>query len=194
MTSGPEHPSLTDLARRLIDERVGYLARERSPGAAQYRSAQSSLLETVQSIGRQGDIDLILTAERSILANDLRMYGNSKGMRDSIGTALTDLSIAEKHVALVRDPGAYRVVNEAHSRSRNRKGAVPWDEARQFFQSHATRLLNMDRSRLTETEKRIIDQRKANMRTAGRLYSDLQHKALGVEAKTAKERDMGMEL
>ena len=57
---------------------------------------------------------------------------------------------------------------------------LPRDEARQFFKSHRTRLLNLDKGRLDKLDKQIIDARRANMRTAEKSYIALQQAALGI--------------
>ncbi|WP_343870543.1 hypothetical protein, partial [Caenispirillum bisanense] len=133
------------------------LERGRTPPALRLQETRSDLLNQVKAVGKSGDLDLILSVERTFLQNDLDRHANSKGMADSLVAALTDLEIAEKHVTLVRDPAAYQAIDAGHSRGRNRlpKGnteSVPNDEARQFFKSHATRLLNQDRSRLDPEE------------------------------------------
>ncbi|HEX7072465.1 MAG TPA: hypothetical protein VF226_00335 [Hyphomicrobiaceae bacterium] len=63
---------------------------------------------------------------------------------------------------------------------KSRIGGLPRDAARQFFASHNARLLNADKSRLTETEKRIVEARRHNIRIASMSYMSLQENALGV--------------
>ncbi|WP_343870554.1 hypothetical protein, partial [Caenispirillum bisanense] len=108
--------------------------------------------QLVREVGKSGDIDLILNVERRFLENDLAEYANSKGMADSLTAALAELSAAERLVEKVRDPATYRSTDEDHSLPKNRIAGVPRDQARQFFSSHATRLLNQDRSRLDPEE------------------------------------------
>jgi hypothetical protein len=157
--------------------------RDRTLPAHELRKVRLKMVDQVRSAGKAGDIDFILAVERKLLENDLDRHANSPAMANSLKTALSDMSIVEKHLALVRDPIAYRVIDEGHSRPKNRVGGVPKDEARQFFHSHATRLLNLDRSRLSPEEKQLLDQRKVNMRAATGLYEGLQRDAMGLPPK-----------
>ncbi|WP_413207943.1 hypothetical protein [Rhodospirillum sp. A1_3_36] len=166
--------------------------RDRTSPAKQLQNVRNGLLTETKAVGRSGNIDLIMAAERKFLQNDLDRHSTSPGMASSLKVALSDMAIAEKHMAMVRDPVAYGVIDEGHSRPKNRVGGVPKDEARQFFSSHATRLLNLDRSRLSPEEKHLLDQRKVNMRTAAGLYEALQREALGLPPK-GREMGKGME-
>lgn len=55
------------------------------------------------------------------------------------------------------------------------------DEARQSFRSHSARLGNLDKSRLDDTEKQIIDARRAALSAAESDYIKRQARTLGVE-------------
>lgn len=184
--------------RLLLREATTMSEHAEAPTAEQVRASRRDIHAFVQDVGKSGDLDLILTIEKDLLQNDLNRHANSTGMTESLKDALADLGIAQKHVALVREPAAYGTVNAAHSRERNRlpKGSpagVPNDEARQFFKSHSTRLLNQDRSRLEPEEKLLLDQRRANLRAAEKLYATLQREALGLPApQSKKSKSMGM--
>lgn len=162
------------------------LERARTAPAILLRETRIAFLKHLKNVGSSGDIDAILAVERHFLQNDLDRHTNSKGMTDSLTAALLELASAERHARLVRDPAAYRALDQTYSLPKNRlpKGrpdAVPNDEARQFFSSHATRLANQDRSRLDDEEKLLLDQRRANIRAAERLYAVLQRDALEPE-------------
>lgn len=181
-----EKTGLIDTFNRffLIEKSV-VVERDRTAPARQLKEIRTALLGEVKAVGKSSDIDLILNVERRFLENDLAEYANSKGMADSLVAALAELGSAERHVQLVRDPAAYKAIDETYSLPKNRlpKGnaaGVPHDEARQFFKSHATRLLNQDRSRLDPEEKQLLDQRKANIRAAEKVYTILQREALGL--------------
>ncbi|WP_254475489.1 hypothetical protein [Bartonella sp. B1098] len=102
-------------------------------------------------------------------------------MISSLKTALMEIDVIKKHVVLVGDSVQYKVINEAYSLSKNRKGGLPYDEARQAMSSHYTRLENLDKSRLTSIEKSIIDVRKENIKAMQKLYEKMQAKAIGVD-------------
>lgn len=103
-------------------------------------------------------------------------------MAGSLKTALDELKAAEALLPKAADFILYKAVDEAHSLPKNRIGGVPRDEARQFFRSHDARLVNMDKSRLDDEEKVIVDERKRNIRVAEKGYMALQQKTLGVAA------------
>lgn len=185
------NPLLDNLADIMIEEHAAYVARERSHGARQYRKEQETLLKTVKSIGKSGDIELIFAAERSILQNERRLYGNSPSMTNSLNAALQELPVAQKLVGKVKDPQTYQAVAESYSLPKSRIGGVPRDEARQFLNSHNTRLLNLDKSRLTEVEKKIVRARRENIRTAEKAYTALQRQALGLSISD-KSQERGL--
>ena len=80
----------------------------------------------------------------------------------------------------VQDPERYRHVDQDRALPRQRVRGLPKDDARQALSSHQTRLLNMDRSRLSDAEKKTLDVRRGNLRQAEKLYVAAQAKALGV--------------
>ena len=152
-----------------------------APGALdQHKTARSKQRDIFCAIGGDGGLEDILAAEKNLLAFELTHYANSKAMKGSLTEALTDLAIAQKLVATVHDPSAYRAIDLGHARGKNRLNGLPRDEARQFFRSHRTRLLNLDKGRLDKLDKQIIDTRRANMRTAETSYITLQQAALGL--------------
>jgi hypothetical protein len=153
----PDPGLLVRLAKSLVNERAAYISRERSREAKQYRVSQDALLEATKAIGKSGDISLILTAEAGFLRNDMRFFSDSAAMRSSLTTALTELDLAQKMLPVVGDSDLYLAVDVSHGMPKSRIGGVPRDAARQFFQSHNARLLNADKSRLTDTEKQILD-------------------------------------
>lgn len=168
-------------------------AARRTVPARHLVTTRTKMLALVTNAGKSGDLDTILSVERAFLENDRDRHANSHAMAGSLDSALAELSSTERHVVLVRTPATYRAVDETHSLPKNRKGALPRDEARQFFASHAARLLNQDKSRLDPEEKQILDARKQNMRAAEKLYTGLQREALGLAATPARDRGPGME-
>jgi len=83
-------------------------------------------------------------------------------------------------MAIVGDANTYKIVNQTHSLPKNRRAGLPHDEACQALASHHARLDNLDKSRLDETEKDLIDARKELMASAGKLYRQQQAKTLGI--------------
>jgi hypothetical protein len=147
-----------------------------------------------QTIGGDGSLEGIWTAEKNLLAFELTRYANSKAMSGSLTEALSDLTITQTLVETILDPSAYRAIDASHLRGKNRLNGLPRDEARQFFRSHGTRLLNLDKGRLDKLDKQIIDARRANMRTTEKSYIALQKAALDIEPKPlAQSRGRGVE-
>ena len=169
---------------------------DRSRPAKKRSNARGDLIGMVQEARQSGHLETILAVERRFLENDKAEYANSLAMKSSLDAALSELGAAERLSAVVQRPGDYQAVDEAHSLSKNRRGGMHFDEARQFFASHAARLINQDKSRLNHDEKKIIDARKQNMRAAAKLYEARQRQALGLGAETAKKRgrNRGMEM
>lgn len=190
--SSTRDPLLDQLWVRLSSERSAYVRRDKTPAGRKYQAAQEALLQTVKDVGRAGNINTINAAEKAALSNELVMYGNSPAMISSLQTAINDLDQANKHVSFVKDKDRYAMVNETFQRPKNRRSGLPYDEARQFFNSHNTRLLNQDRSRMSDLEKKTLNARRSNMRTAEKAYIALQQKALGIEPKKDKGRDRGL--
>ena len=163
--------------------------RRSDPGKSA-RVSRSLLESHLEEVRRSGDLDLMLDTEGHILRYERQRHANSRAMRTSLEASLAEHAVATRMLGTVRDPKEYRRVDAAHRLPKNRTGGVPRDEARQFFRSHAARLLNQDKVRLDESEKRVLDKRRLNMRHAEKLYAALQERALGIEA----DRDRGMGL
>jgi hypothetical protein len=152
-----------------------------APGALdRHKTSREAQRGLFHAIGKDGDISDILLAEKNFLAFELAHYANSKPMESSLTSAIKDLNIAAQLVETIHDPETYQMIDRGFSRDKNRLNGLPRDEARQFFRSHRTRLLNLDKGRLDRLDKQIIDARRANMRTAETTYIRMQQAALGI--------------
>ena len=165
--------------------------RRSDPGKSA-RVSRSLLESHLEEVRRSGDLDLMLDTEGHILRYERQRHANSRAMRTSLEASLTEHAVATGLLETVRDPKEYRRVDAAHRLPKNRTGGVPRDEARQFFRSHAARLLNQDKARLDESEKRVLDKRRLNMRHAEKLYAAIQERALGIEADRKQDQGMGL--
>lgn len=125
------------------------------------RSARKELLAIIRAVARSGELEWMVATEKTIVEGDLSRYANSKAMTNSLKAALTDIASIEKHLVMIADQSQYRIVDAAHGRPRNRKNDLPFDEARQALASHHARLTNIDKSRLDDDEKAIVDARKS---------------------------------
>ena len=154
---------------------------------------QQKFLKSLKDLGNSGDIDSILAVELHILQNERTHYSNSTTMGKSLDAAIQEILQCQYMLNIVRNPERYALTNKDNALPKSRKGLLPNDDARKAFRSHATRLTNLDRSRLTELEKKLLTIRHRNLGIAEKLYIALQHHALGL-APAQKDKSSGMEL
>lgn len=151
-------------------------------------TSQRNLLKSLRELGKSGNLPLIIAVEKTIIEAERAYYANSRAMDASLKTALQELDVVHKHIGIVDDPVRYKAVDEVYSLPRSRKGGLPNDEARQALRSHHARLNNMDKARLGDVEKQLIDARKSNIFQAGKLYRERQVRALTAETLAKSER------
>jgi hypothetical protein len=177
---------LSNLQQLLMVE--GGLHKEHAiaPSAKKLNKARNDLLASIKGIGKSGDLSLIVAAEKAIVSDELKNHANSKGMVSSLNAAMLELEATEKLLAKVDDKKKYSQVDQSHTLPKNREKGLPLDEARQAFKSHHARLDNLDKSRLSDDEKAIIDARKSNILNAGKLYARRQARTLGAELSQEK--------
>jgi len=174
---------------RILSREGGYTQEHSAaPTARKLQAVRAELLEQIREVGRSGDLSLIIATEHAIVEGDLTRYANSQSMTSSLKTALNEIDVIKRHIGIVDDPEKYKEVDQAYSLPRNRKGGLPFDEARQALASHYTRLNNMDKSRSDDDEKKIIDARKSAVFAAGKLYAERQAKSLGIDISKSKRQ------
>ncbi|MDR3056473.1 MAG: hypothetical protein LBU53_13960 [Zoogloeaceae bacterium] len=176
-----ENISIVQLQRLLVIEGGWFKEHAVAPSSKKLNKARSNLLDHVKRVGKSEDLALMVASEKAIVEDELTNHANSKGMVSSLNAALAELTATEKLLAIVDDEARYKQVDQSYSLPKNREKGLPLDEARQAFKSHYARLNNLDRARLSEDEKKIIDARKSNMFQAGKLYAQRQTKTLGVD-------------
>jgi hypothetical protein len=172
---------LPQLARILTREAGWTKAQSVTNATKSLQKTRGRLLDHVREIGKRGKLESIVSTEKVIVESDLEHYANSKGMFSSLNAALMELAAIEKLLSIVDDKTGYKQVDRAYSLPKNRENGLPLDEARQAFKSHYARLGNLDKARLSEVEKKIIDARKNNMLNASKLYAQRQARTLGIE-------------
>ena len=131
------------------------------------RTVIKRISDHVAEIGKTGDAQRILQTELAMLQEERNYLSNSTVQKGSLDTAIEGLNISLNLLEKVRSPESYRDVDENHSTRKRRSGGLPLDEAREFFKSHNSRLLNLDKAILSDEEKELIDIRRANIRKAG---------------------------
>ncbi|MDR1647797.1 MAG: hypothetical protein LBR88_07170 [Zoogloeaceae bacterium] len=172
--------SLLRLARILTREAGWFKAQLATNATRNLQKTRDGLLRHVHEVGKRSAPELIVATEKAIVESDLEHYANSKGMVSSLNAALAELTAIEKLLAIVDDEHEYKRIDQAYILPKNREKGLPLDEARQAFKSHYARLSNLDKARLSEDEKAIIEARRDNMREAGKIYARRQARTLGV--------------
>jgi len=178
--------SLVQLNRILFEEEAAVLERRQTPPAIQLASKRKELVGFLRAVGRSRNLRLIIAVEKVIVEGDQERYSNSKRMRASLNAAHSELEAVERHLGWIGDVAKYQFIHESHALRKTRKGTLPLDDARIALASHSGRLANMDKTRLDEEEKTIIDARKDNVDCVNALYIELQVAALGLRTETAE--------
>ena len=140
---------------------------------------RQKLLNHIREIAKTSDAPLMIATELAILQNDFDRYANSRAMESSLQSAINEMEVIRRHFAIIHTP-AYATVNAAFSLPKNRQKGLPLDEARQSFRSHYARLANLDKSRLDDDEKEIIDARQEMFGVAQEIYTGCQLQVLGI--------------
>jgi len=152
--------------------------------ANQLVDGRKDLLAHLRALSASEDLSLIVATEKEIIQGDLSRYANSAAMVSSLKEALQAMQVIEHHLTLVKNQEKYRIVDQSHSMAKNRKAGLPFDEARQALASHLARLLNLDKSRVDETDKQIIRARKVVISNAMARYAQRQAHILGIKPMT----------
>ena len=155
------------------------------------RTVIKRISDHVAENGKTGDARLILQTELAMLQEERNYLSNSTVQKGSLDTAIEGLTVTLDLLEKVRSSESYRIVDEHHTTRKRHSGGLPLDEAREFFKSHNSRLLNLNKAILSDEEKELIDIRRANIRKAGKIYIALQQQALGI---TPSRKDRGLSL
>jgi len=172
------------LDRLLLEEENLTEAHKKTPAARRLQASRGRLLAHIRAAVYSGNLALMIEAERMIVEGDLERYTNSKQMAASLNTALEEIAAIERQLKIVDDPAQYKAVDQQYSLRKNREKGLPLDEARQALRSHHARLNNLDKSRLDDEEKNILDARRLLIFTAKTLYIKRQANTLGIEPET----------
>jgi len=177
------------MAQEFLDKLENLLAAEetfverlkKTSEASELSTGRKELLNHLRTLVKSDDIALIIATEKTIIEGDLSRYANSAAMVTSLKAALEGMEIIEHHLTLVSDKDKYTIIDQAHRMARNRKAGLPFDEARQALAGHHARLTNMDKSRLDEDDKEVIEMRKAVIAHAQDCYARRQSATLGID-------------
>jgi len=174
------HTQITrEVNEALFNELFFYRALRRTKPSQRLAKQRKKLCDVLRQVARSQDLALIISIETTLLKGDLENYANSKAMQKSLTAALNEMQAVVLHLALVADTEKYRFVNETHNIAKTRQGDIPLDDARLALAAHRTRLDNLDKSRLDEEEKELLEIRRDYMHESIGLYIELQKKSLG---------------
>jgi len=171
---------LAGIHRNLVLEKEHLLAVRQTHPAKALAVERHALLGNIRRTTATQNLPLIISVEKRIVEYDLAHHANSPAMVASLHAAIDELEAVEHHLTLIANPDTYRIVNQAHSLRKKRKAGLPFDDARQALASHHARLSTLDKSRLEEDEKLIVDARKLAMHTAQKRYIAQQYQTLGI--------------
>ena len=147
-----------------------------------HSAAQSEALEILGEVGRANDFATIVEAEIAWLNNELEHHDPSPLQKTFLESALDDLHIVRECWTEVLDAKRYADDVDSNFRMKaNRLGAVPNDQVRQVLRDHLRNLTDVCFGVGERPLRDLYDQRRKNIDRAERLYTDKQHKALGVE-------------
>ena len=154
------------------------------------RSSEKTIL---LATARFGDARKILDIEKVLLQNELTFVASSPAMTSSLNTAIKELDAALNMLEKVKSPKTYQELAAGYTLGKNQIRGLPRDEARQFFKSHQVRLRNLDKGRLSDSERDVLSTRIDNIKSAERLYEQLQEQALDIKAEhnRGKGPDLG---
>ena len=186
MAGGGGHDTIIDEGRNTVNQRTKTNQNKTVGGVLPPGGGKTGLLEHVRQVGRSGNLPLIVATEKAMVEGDLARYANNQPMANSLKTALNEIAAVERHIGTVDDKANSQGIDRGHGLSKQRK--VPYDEARKALLSHYTRLNNMDKSRLSDDEKKVIDARKSAIFNADKLYADRLAKTLALDLGQSQRR------
>ena len=168
---------------RLLADEGGFIEEVRETIAAKnLAQSRTNIVDYLAEVRDSGNPSRMVAVETVCIRRDLARFANTTGEVRSLEAALEDMAAIERGLHYVMEPAQYReIAAQSYSHPRNLKQGLPYDEARQSFESHHTRLANMDRSRLSDEHKRIIEMRAAIISRIKRSYIELQKQALNAE-------------
>ena len=153
-------------------------AAQQSKPARTTASAQADVARALDMLRDTGDIDNMLATEQAILKHERQHYANTPIMVTSLDTAIKECGRTILMLDKVRDPVAYRRLDDEHHHHSRRVGDLPKDDARTFFSGHRQRLQNLEKAVGSVEDKKVLKARRLNIEKATALYKGLQERAL----------------
>ncbi|CCO21984.1 hypothetical protein [Maridesulfovibrio hydrothermalis] len=164
---------------KLNDDWKAYQQKENTLEAIAFQKGLAGTITLYKEAAEYGPKS-ILETEQMILAQEMGLYANSPEMLSSLIPALQELKDALDCFEQVYDKDGYTQSSKLFS-GKNKQGGLPLDTVRKFISSHQARLSNRLKENSSRQEKKVLLQRKGNLKTANEAYKKLQRKALGIE-------------
>jgi hypothetical protein len=151
-------------------------------GRLSYEDGISTAMTSFQEAQTTGVCETLILAEQAFLEQELHFcHDNDAITRNSLTQAIQDFEDALRCLITVEVTALYQAVETAYSTTKNRIRGLPKDIFHQACDAHRTRLSNSLRTPgINMTEKAVIQQRMANMKTAVSSYIEKQKKALAI--------------
>ncbi|MGI9323541.1 MAG: hypothetical protein ACR2PJ_08185 [Pseudomonadales bacterium] len=178
---GVGHEKLS-VSLQAVDLEVTLTNEKESNPPGDIEEARGRLTEEINMIARDGSIEEKLTLERRVLTAELERPNNLREKEASYQAAVLHLDHATEMIdRLQNNPDDYLITDRDHSMDADRRNGLPYDKGAKFFSSHITRLRNMSKVRMSESDSKLIQARIYAMKEAQKMYTALQKKALGIK-------------
>jgi hypothetical protein len=150
-------------------------------GRLSYEYGISTAMASFQEAQTTEDCETLILVEQAFLEQELHFcHENDTITRNSLVQAIQDFDNALRCLKTVENKALYQAAETTYSTTKNRIGGFPRDIFHQACTAHRTRLSNSLRTPgINMTEKAVIQQRMANMKTAVGWYVEKQRGALG---------------
>jgi hypothetical protein len=152
-------------------------------GRIDYRRGLAAAMEAFTEVGASASNDLktLIFAEYTFLTQELSFCDPADSFaRASLNSAIQSFDDALRALEAVEAGPVYRIADMTHPRkAQYRVKEMPLDAFHVACRSHYTRLGNILRAPgINLTEKELLEQRRANLKTAGQVYIEKQKTAL----------------
>ncbi|GHV55922.1 hypothetical protein AGMMS49579_19790 [Spirochaetia bacterium] len=149
-------------------------------GRLSYEYGISTAMTSFQEAQTTGDCETLIQVEQAFLEQELHFcHENDDITRNSLIQAIQDFEDALRCLKTVEVTALYQAAETTYSTTKYRIRGFPKDIFHQACDAHRTRLSNSLRTPgINMTEKAVIQQRMANMKTAAGYYIEKQKAAL----------------
>lgn len=149
--------------------------RDNTPEGLTVYIRQKEQLKLLKEIQKCGDILTLITAEMSFF---IAAMVQSRQQERSIEMAKKQFQEALLSLQIIEDLAVYQKACQTYAAKTRDAEGLPKDSFRLFLKSHIARLANQLSSPASEVESKLLQQRRANLNTAEKLYKEKQRNPL----------------